>query len=51
MRISLKRLERALRAVAQLVEMDPDYLPIFERLEQEVATARRLDAARQLAKA
>jgi hypothetical protein len=51
MRINLKRLERALGAAAQLVELDPVYWPIFERLEQEVETARRLEAARHLARA
>lgn len=48
---SLKRLERALGAVAQLMEIDPVYGPIFDRLEEEVAKARRIEAARRLAKA
>lgn len=50
MRPNLKRLERCLAAVAELVEMDPVYLPIFDRLEDEVKKARRIESARQHAK-
>lgn len=48
-RPSLKRLERAVGALMQLVELDPVYLPILERLEDELAVARRREAARQAA--
>lgn len=32
MRVNAKRIARALGAVADLVEVDPIYVPIFERL-------------------
>ena len=35
----LKRLQDAQRKVAQLVHLDPVYLPIFERLEAEIQAA------------
>ena len=35
----LKRLQDAYRKVAELVLMDPVYLPIFERLEKELLAA------------
>lgn len=36
---TLKRLRAALKTVAELVSEDVIYLPIFERLEREVALA------------
>ena len=35
----LKRLQDAYRKAAELVLMDPVYLPIFERLEKELLAA------------
>jgi hypothetical protein len=47
--ITLKRLARALDAAAQLVEMDPGYRPIFERLDEEYRFLQALAARRQAA--
>jgi hypothetical protein len=52
--ITVARLERALETVAVLLLEDEVYLPIFERLEAELAEARRtastLDRARRIAR-
>jgi len=52
--ITVARLERALETVAVLLIEDEVYLPIFERLEAELAEARRtastLDRARRIAR-
>lgn len=48
MRVNAKRIARALGAVADLVEVDPIYTPIFERLSDELAKAKRVEAARSL---
>ena len=48
-RPSVKRLERCLRAMEQHVDQNPDYMPILERIEDELAAARRREAARQAA--
>ena len=45
--ITLKRLARALDAAAQLVEMDPDYRPIFQRLDDEYRFLQAIAARRQ----
>jgi len=46
-RLDSARIERALGVVAQLIDMDPIYMPIFERLEDELASARAVEAARR----
>ena len=52
--VTIARLERALETVAVLLIEDEVYLPIFERLEQELADARKtantLDRARRIAR-
>lgn len=52
--VTVARLERALETVAVLLIEDEVYLPIFERLEQELAEARKtvntLDRARRIAR-
>jgi hypothetical protein len=52
--VSIARLERALETVAVLLLEDEVYLPIFERLESELAEARKtantLERARQIAR-
>ena len=52
--ITVARLERALETVAVLLVEDEVYLPIFERLEAELAEARKtadtLDRARRIAR-
>jgi hypothetical protein len=48
MRVNAKRIARALGAVADLVEVDPIYVPIFERLSDELVKARQIEAARAL---
>jgi hypothetical protein len=52
--VSIARLERALETVAVLLLEDEVYLPIFERLESELAEARKtantLDRARRIAR-
>lgn len=40
-RVSVERLEAALLKVAHLVARDPAFTPIFERLEAELALARK----------
>lgn len=40
---SVERLEAALLKVAHLVERDPTYTPIFERLEAELARAKKIE--------
>ncbi|MFT4013017.1 MAG: hypothetical protein QM682_06370 [Paracoccus sp. (in: a-proteobacteria)] len=41
-------IERAHLIVARVVEIDPSALPIFERLDAELAAAQAVDAARHL---
>jgi hypothetical protein len=52
--ITVARLERALETVAVLLIEDEVYLPIFERLERELAEARKtadtLERARRIAR-
>jgi len=52
--ITVARLERALETIAVLLIEDEVYLPIFERLEWELAEARKnadtLDRARWIAR-
>lgn len=45
-----ERLHGALAIVAQLVVDDPAYLPVFERLEQELSNLRSQRAALERAK-
>ena len=40
MRPNLKRLERAMPVIALLADLDPVYLPILDRIEDEIASAR-----------
>lgn len=47
MRPNLKRIERAMPVVALLADLDPIYLPIFERIEDELSSARALEAAKR----
>ena len=42
--VSIQRIEAALLKVAALVERDPAFSPVFERLEAELAKARALDS-------
>jgi hypothetical protein len=44
------RLRRALQTVAQLVVGDPAFLPVFERLERELAKLQSQSAAIERAK-
>lgn len=44
------RLRRALQTVAQLVVDDPAFLPVFERLERELAKLQSQSAAIERAK-
>ena len=48
-RPSVKQLTRWLDAMEQHVQQNPDYLPILERIEDELAIARRRESARQVA--
>ena len=45
MSIELDRLQSAYRKTAALVVMDAMYLPVFERLEKEIAEFKRKDDA------
>lgn len=41
--MSIQRIEAAFLKAAALVERDPAFSPVFERLKAELATARALD--------
>ncbi|PQO24828.1 hypothetical protein C2I36_00420 [Rhodobacteraceae bacterium WD3A24] len=49
--VDIKRIEAALEKVAQLVVADAVYLPVFERLEEELKIARARDDVFSRAKA
>lgn len=42
--VTADRIERALVKVAKLVAVDPAFTPVFERLERDLAEARRAEA-------
>lgn len=41
--VTRERLEKALLTMAQLVVIDPKYMPIFERVEQELEAFKKDD--------
>lgn len=47
--VSIERIEAALLKVAALVERDPAFSPVFERLEAELEAARQADSQRTAA--
>jgi hypothetical protein len=47
-RIPAHRIHRALKAVAELVAVDPVYMPIFDRLETELAAAEKVERIARL---
>ena len=48
-RPSINQLKRWLNAMEKHVEQNPDYMPILERIEDELAIALRRESARQSA--
>lgn len=47
--VSTQRIEAALFKVAALVERDPAFTPVFERLEAELEAAQRAQSGRSAA--
>lgn len=51
MSVDLEKLKAAYKKAAALVSEDPVYLPVFERIEREIALFEKQDDAIQRAKA
>ena len=49
--VNIHELKKARRKIAELVMIDRVYLPIFERLENEIAARKRDEALFERAKA
>lgn len=49
--VTMEELQKMLRMSAAMLVRDPVYLPIFERVEREIATRQNLEDAVQRAKA